>query len=55
MREPLLKEIHIKTNVLPRAKKLWQIFFFFFKLLNSALLQFINQSVNRTGEECFRS
>lgn len=43
-REPLLREIHIKSNVLPKAKKSWQVFL---KLLNSALLQFINQSMNQ--------
>lgn len=48
-RGPLLREIHIKSNVLPTAKKSGQIYLFFLKLLNSALLQFINQSVNQTA------
>lgn len=44
-RWPLLKEIHIKPSMLPKAKKPWH------KLLNSALLQFINQSMNQGAKE----
>lgn len=61
----LLREINVKSNVLPKANKLYMgivwagfllLFIFFFlmylfslKLLNSALLQFINQSMIQTA------